>query len=676
VTEEKVLHLENTVPEGPRGAEQGPPGDEWWGNDSLLSAIGNDIVNGIVVAAADGTIRWVNPAFLRLTGYTPSELVGKALRSLQSAIHVPDFYHELSRAIEAGITWYAEVWIRAKDGSEFLQEATITPVPDSAGEIGQFVAVLGRPIIGQYESEPEIHSDDQLADLALSLSNQGLWEWNLVTGKDYLSSTFCRLLGYHPEEAKGGFCGGFRLIHSDDLAAATESLLAHLSGLTPRYEADVRLRKANGEYLRVISRGRVTKWDNSGLPCQIAGIHSEFGARTRLEQELQRAEELGTLGLMAAGIVHDLNNLLTVAIAYGNLLQTDTEIPESFKEKLRTIGEASELGAALIRPLLSFKRSKTQPLSVISLNGVITDLSRLLQCLLTPAIDLVIHLDTQLGEVRANTGLLQQVILNLVANARDAMPHGGRLEIATSNLQLETRLVIHDRSLPAGSYVILAVTDSGAGMDETAYGHLFEPFYSTKPAGTGLGLSTVNAILKQLGGGISISTGQDLGTTVKVYLRRADAESKEDPDDPGSNPVEIAGEGEGARILVVEDESSAGGFVRQTLTSAGFRALATQNGKEAVSLVREGIDLVIIDLTPSREGVAVIVELRRNHPSLPVIAISNESASLYVRIAHALGVNATLSKPLSVEHLIETVGAVLRGKPADSEPGQARRPSE
>lgn len=489
------------MPEQRRRAEQDLPGDEWWGNDGLLSAIGNDVVNGIVATGSDGAIRWVNPAFLRLTGYASSELAGKTPQSLQSAIHVPDFYQELGRAIEAGVTRHAEVWIRAKDGSEFLQEATITPAPDGCGETRQFVAVLGRPIVGHYDSEPELRSDDQLADLALTLSNQGLWEWNLVTGKDYLSPAFCRLLGYHPGETKGGFCGGFRLIHSDDLGVASESLLAHLGGLTPRYEAAVRLRKANGEYLRVVTRGRVTKWDNSGLPCQIAGIHSDAGVGTRLEQELRDTEELGKLGLKADRIVHDLNNMLTVTIAYGKLLEDDTQIPESFKENLRTMVEASERGAGLIRSLLSFKRSNA----------------------------------------------------------------------------------------------------------------------------------------------------------------RADSGTEQASDNQGDS-VEVVESGKGSRILVVEES----GFVRQTLTTAGFQVLAAKNGKEALSLAHEGVALAITDLMPSKEAIALMVELRRHHPFLPVIAISNEPVSLYVRIALALGVNATLSKPLSAEQLIETVGAVLRGgQPGD-----------
>jgi two-component system, cell cycle sensor histidine kinase and response regulator CckA len=657
--EEKNPNLENTVPERSRPADQNPRGDEWWGNGSLLSAIGNNVVNGILAATPDRAVRWVNPAFSRLTGYTSLEMVGKTLPSLQAAIHAPDFYQELSRAIEAGITWYTEVWIRAKDGSEFLQETTITPVADSSGGIG-FVAVLGRPVIGHYESEPEIRSDEELAGLALELSNQGLWEWNLVTGKDYLSPTFRRLLGYPPRQTEEGYCGGFSLIHSDDLAAATRSLLAHLSGRAPLYQADVRLRKANGEYLRVFSRGRVTKWDKSGQPCQIAGIHSESSAGAGVEQELQRAHELGALGLMAAGVVHDLNNLLTVNITYGNLLQTDPQIPESFREKLRAIGEASELGVALIRPLLSFKRSKAEPLSLISPNEVISSLSRLLQYLLAPTIELATHLDTQLGEVRANTGQLQQVILNLVGNARDAMPQGGPLEIATCNLQVEAGLTVHGGSLPAGSYVLLTITDSGAGMDETACGHLFEPFYSTKQGGSGLGLSTVDAILKQLGGGIWISTAQEMGTTVKVYLPRADSGSTQGSDNPHCASVEAREEGDGSRLLVVEDPSFAERFARETLTAAGFRVLATQNSKEALSLAQQDIALAIIDMMPSEEPVALILELRRSHPSLPVIVLSDKAA-LYARISRALGVNATLSKPVSAEQLIVTVNAILRG---------------
>jgi signal transduction histidine kinase len=267
-------------------------------------------------------------------------------------------------------------------------------------------------------------SATDLVDMVMEVSEQGLWDWNLLTGQVWLSPAFSDLLGYGPEETEPAARASFGLIHPDDVPGATERLLSHFGRRSPAYEAIVRLRKKDGDYLPVLSRGRVVEWDDSGRPCRIAGIHSALSRKAAPNnagpnRELHEIQKAAQLGLMAGSIVDDVYNLLTVIIGYQSLLIEDSQAPADFHDPLGIIGEAGQRAASLIQPLLSFRRGDTQPLTANDLHQVIRQFRPLLQYLIPPRIDWTIHLDPGPANVEANTSLLQQAILGLVVNARE-----------------------------------------------------------------------------------------------------------------------------------------------------------------------------------------------------------------------------------------------------------------
>jgi len=382
----------------------------------------------------------------------------------------------------------------------------------------------------------------------------------------------------------------------------------------------------------------------------------------QLEAQLVRAQKLEAVGRLAGGVAHDFNNLLTVILSYSSLLLEETDLPGETRESLDEIRKAAEGAAGLTRQLLAFSRQQVMKPQVLDVNAVVTSTEKLLTRLIGEDIKLVTALTPDLGAARLDPGQVGQIIMNLAVNARDAMPTGGRLTLETANVEMDIAYVRGHPIAQPGRYVMLAVSDTGIGMDEATKERIFEPFFTTKEAGkgTGLGLATVYGIVKQSGGFIWVYSEPGRGTSFKIYFPRVD-----------ETPTETAGAptGETPRgsetVLIVEDVSAVRGVAREMLERSGYRVLEAANGDAALRLAARHsgpIDLLLTDVVmPGLSGRQLATQLSELRPRLRVLYMSGYTDDAVVN--HGMlepGIHY-LQKPFTREGLARKVHEVLRG---------------
>ncbi len=340
------------------------------------------------------------------------------------------------------------------------------------------------------------------------------------------------------------------------------------------------------------------------------------------EDQLLKAQRLEAVGRLASGISHDFNNLLGVIIGYADVMEEQIEAGSELIAPLESIQAAATRAADLTRQLLAFSRRQAVAPEVIDLNVVVREMDRMLQRIIGETIEVETRLDPELGPVEADPGQVEQVVMNLVVNARDAMPGGGRLTIETANVLFDEAYIRSHKDVPPGAHVLLAVTDTGEGMDEQTCARVFEPFFTTKPTGTGLGLATVHGVVKQCGGTIWVYSEPGQGTTFKVYLPRSGGDVQ-----PGAAPLSLgAAPGGHETVLVAEDEPMLRELLCRVLSSAGYTVLRAGDGPEALGICTEHggpIHLLLTDVVmPSMGGQELAGLARALRPELRTLFAS------------------------------------------------------
>ena len=381
-----------------------------------------------------------------------------------------------------------------------------------------------------------------------------------------------------------------------------------------------------------------------------------------LEEQLRQSQKIEAIGQLAGGVAHDFNNLLTAITGYSDLVMR--RLPQGddlLRRQVREIKRASDRAAALTRQLLAFSRKQMLQPKVIDLNGVVADIDKMLRRLIGEDIDLLTVLDHTLGNVKADPGQLEQVIINLAVNARDAMPKGGKLTIKTANVYLSGEYARQHVAVRPGHYVMLAISDNGCGMDEQVKARIFEPFFTTKELGkgTGLGLSTVYGIVKQSGGNIWVYSELGEGTTFKVYLPRVD----EGSDEAQKSVVEAGLPAGSETILLVEDEEIVRKMMRQILEMHGYRVLVAANGRDAIEVCKKRdrpIDLVITDVVmPQMGGRELIENLESLLTDTKVLYMSGYTDDAIVHHGVLDETMHFLEKPFTPNVLIKKVREIL-----------------
>jgi PAS domain S-box-containing protein len=397
----------------------------------------------------------------------------------------------------------------------------------------------------------------------------------------------------------------------------------------------------------------------------LGAVVVDITERKRLEEQCRQSQKMEAVGQLAGGVAHDFNNILTAILGYSEMLAAELTAKNPLHHLALEVKKAAQRAGALTRQLLAFSRKQALQPRIINLNDVVTDIDKMLRRVIGETIDLVAVRSAALGLVKADPSQIEQVIMNLVVNARDAMPQGGKLTIETANVSLEQDLLCHEEQLPPGEYVMLSVTDTGTGMAREVMGHLFEPFFTTKESGkgTGLGLATCYGIVKQSGGCISAYSEPDRGSTFKVYLPRVRELNL--AADPGhEKPVELPGGTE--TILFAEDEAAVQEVTANALAKLGYNVLKASDGAEAMHLVEQHgedeIQLLLSDTVMPRMGGKELAErFKAARPRAKVLFTSGYPADVLAPDGILAPGIAFLQKPYPVVALARKIREVLDG---------------
>ena len=383
--------------------------------------------------------------------------------------------------------------------------------------------------------------------------------------------------------------------------------------------------------------------------------------RTRLEEQFRQAQKMEAVGRLAGGVAHDFNNLLTVITGYSDMLLAAADLKESHRTALQEIRRSAERGGALTHQLLAFSRRQPLEAHTVRINDLILQIEKMLHRLIGEDVELVTIPAAAQDTVEADAGRLEQVIMNLVVNARDAMPNGGKLTIETGTIRLDEAFSAKQLGVRPGQYVTISITDTGTGMDDKTKGHLFEPFFTTKKPGrgTGLGLATAYGIIRQSGGAIGIVSELGRGTTARIYLRLAEPKLQAVPESPA---VRVALKG-AETILLVEDEARVRKLIVDVLTDRGYKVLEATRGREALRLAKthEGkISLAVVDVVmPEMSGPDLIRQMARVRPRMRVLYISGYTEEAMVHHGIPESGIAFLQKPFLPDALAQKVREVL-----------------
>jgi len=404
--------------------------------------------------------------------------------------------------------------------------------------------------------------------------------------------------------------------------------------------------------------------DAEGKIIGLIGISRDITERLKLDNRMQQSQRLESIGILAGGIAHDFNNLLTVIRGYCSMLLDRPHRDEESVNPIRQIDSAAERAAGLTSQLLAFSRRQVLQPKVLNLNNILQDLQTLVRRLITEDIELVTFLDPQLAPVKADQSQMEQVIMNLVVNARDAMPEGGKITLETANVVIDERYAQEHGVAPLGSAVMLAVSDDGQGMTKEVLAHIFDPFYTTKPQGkgTGLGLSTVYGIIKQSGGYIWVYSEPGRGTSFKCYLPRVEGSPV-----PLNNRTAVAAVARGSEtILVVEDDDALCAMVTTMLTRSGYSVLSAKTPHTALQVCRENSNTIQMMLTdvvmPGMNGRELARRIGAEWPRIKVLFMSGYTTNAIVHQGVLDSEVEFLQKPFSAEILRERVRQVLDGR--------------
>ncbi len=515
-----------------------------------------------------------------------------------------------------------------------------------SGTLHLLVAAMDR----QAETDRALQRSEERYRVLAAATHDMVYDWNMAADIVEHSDAIRSVFGFTETNVARNRLWWLTRIHPDDRApydAAVRDWFADASA-APR-AIRYRVRRADGSEATVIENAVVQR-DATGSPARVIGSVRDVTAEYRLEEQLLQARKMEAIGQLAGGVAHDFNNLLTVIGGHVFMLEQSGGLGPAASHSLDGIMRAAGKAGSLTRQLLAFGRRTLLKPTVLNLNAVISDAVRLIEPVVGERVRVVTSLDPLLAPVMADAGQLEQVLLNLAINARDAMPDGGTLTIATTNV-----------TIGGSAHAQLTLSDTGAGMDAETLAHLFEPFFTTKSAGkgTGLGLATAYGVIKQSFGDITVHSTLGNGSTFKIVLpiaKRSAAEADigpvAEPVGPSSSP---SATGPQRVLLLVEDDDGVRGFALEVLTRAGFQVLAARHGLEGIAVAKAhsyAIDLVVTDvIMPEMGGRQMVEQLRRARPALRVLFISGYADDAATRRELGTGEEALLEKPFTARTL-------------------------
>jgi len=490
-------------------------------------------------------------------------------------------------------------------------------------------------------------------------TNDAVWDWDLVSEAVWWNEGIRTIFGYAPEQVGPDVSWWYEHIHPDDRDRVVIDVHAAIDRGAESWSTEYRFQRADGSFAEVFGRGYVLH-DGEGRATRMIAAMMDVTERKQLEDELRQAQKMEAVGQLAGGVAHDFNNLLTVITGRSSLLLGRLKADDPLRRNVELIQKTADRAAGLTRQLLAFSRKQVLQRKVLDLNATVAGISAMLRRLIGEDINLLLTLGPGAGRVNADPGQLEQVLLNLAVNARDAMPRGGTLGVETDSVRLEAAPPDRPDALPPGPYAVLRVADTGVGMDAAVQARIFEPFFTTKEPGkgTGLGLSMVHGVVRQHGGSIRVRSVVGDGTTFEIYLPQVEAPIEAgDPDEAESRP---AGR---ETILLVEDEDDVRSLAREVLERHGYTVLEAGDGIQALrSCETEGdrIDLILTDVVmPRMSGRELVDRVRTARPAMRVLYMSGYTEDAIVRHGVRDASTLLLGKPFAPGDLVGKVREAL-----------------
>lgn len=550
-----------------------------------------------------------NEAVARLIGVSRSRIDGLHIDDLRDQRH----RGALQRALAGETVTYESPYQATRSDVWVWASVTFAPLRDDAGEVIAAICVIdAHP--PRLDVDVSLSSRIQLSE-AQRLGRVGSWTWDAERHVAAASPEFYRILGVSPERIS--LATEFeRFIHVDDRGAVRRHFEETVGAQIAFSTCEFRIVRADGAGRSVVLRAEV-KYGETGQASSAWGTMQDVTERRQLEEQLRRAQRMESLGQLASGVAHDFNNLLTVIRIEADFLDQGLATNHPLHEEVREVRLAADRAARLTGQLLAFSRRQILRLSVLDLNRLVRETSTMLRRLIGEDIDLTTNLSEGLPHVLADQSQLEQVLVNLAVNARDAMPNGGKLFIETA-----MTAVMRDAVLPAGHYVTLTVGDTGQGIEPSMQQRIFDPFFTTKPPGkgTGLALSTVLGIIEQSGGSITVDSQPGCGTKFTIRLPPAPLEGSAADHAPQSRPRRRK---QRATVLLVEDEEPLRTVSQRALEREGYTVLVAEDGYEALAVAAAfsgRIDILVTDLVlPGLRGREVAARLLSNRPEIRIL---------------------------------------------------------
>jgi two-component system cell cycle sensor histidine kinase/response regulator CckA len=641
-------------------------------NRSQLEAVIQAVADGIMVSDMAGNFVLVNEAEARIKGYSSSEEMKRNIEYFAEIYELiypdgrplPVEDWPLSKVLRGESFFEWELHGRRRDtGQEWFFSFSGEPVRDERGE-PVLAVIVTRDITRHKRAEEEINELGHRNELILKSAGEGIYGLEPDGATIFINPAAEGMTGWAPGELSG------KLLH--------ETLHHTRPDGTPypAEECPVFQTLKDGKARRIVDEVFWRK-DGTSFPVEYTSTpvlegdrlvgavvtFSDVTERKRLEEQLRQSQKLESVGLLAGGVAHDFNNLLTVIIGYSDLTRHQLGENDPLRQNINEIRKAAERASGLTRQLLAFSRKQLLQPKVLDLTSTVAEMDKMLQRLIGEDVHLATILDPQLKKVKADPGQIEQVLMNLAVNARDAMPGGGKLTIETKNVYLDEAYARGHATVTPGLYVMLAVSDTGHGMDAQTMEHIFEPFFTTKEQGkgTGLGLSTVFGIVKQSGGNIWVYSEPGHGTTFKVYFPAIAEEGDSIEPDVATPEVPRGTE----TILVVEDEEAVRFLLQAILEDEGYKVLAATSGVGALNVCKEHegpIHLVMTDVVmPEMSGRQLVERLTGRCGDAKVLYMSGytDNAIVHHRVLEP-GVEF-LQKPFTPDAVVRKVRDVLDG---------------
>jgi two-component system cell cycle sensor histidine kinase/response regulator CckA len=529
-------------------------------------------------------IEWANRAAAESVGQSVEHMIGRHCHEIWHSRATPCDGCPVIQARETGQPHSAEMI--TPDGRVWHVRGY--PILDETGQVEALIEFC-QDITDRKATEQALQDSQARLELAVQGADLGMYDWNVRTGEIVINDRYAAMLGYTVEELDLTMEKWAATIHPDDRSREVEMVAQQLAGDDSLIETVYRVQTKAGDWRWVLDRGKVVERDGDGRPIRVAGTRLDITARKQAEEEraklqtqLLQAQKMEAVGRLTAGIAHDFNNLLTVILGFSELIKLQLAPEDRLNDPLDKVINAGNTAANLIQQLMAFSRQQVMQPQVVDLNQVIGRMEPMVRRIIGEDVALEVRLGDNLWPVLVDPTQIQQVLVNLIVNAREAMPHGGRIGVETRNVTLDAHQAAALADARVGDHIAICIRDTGCGMSAEVQARIFDPFFTTKPQGTGLGLPTVYGIVTQSGGCIQVESTVGQGSAFTVFLPRTNRVA-----DVPATPSKPAARRGSETILLVEDSLEVRQYAREVLQDHGYTVLEAGCGQDALRLAAD-----------------------------------------------------------------------------------------